>query len=187
MVNQHANLTLCALLAHCALRVPSLCIDQRWARPLIKIDAVSVKKLCCCPYRSGMFGSGLVTLSRHPIVRHQFWRYAAGGFATAISCGDYYAGKGGQLQSDTSHVHGAYHAVLCCASVSSREHRWTWPSAPCQKHHEPLAPLWVARLCRAKSCNCSCNCLGTFDQLLTHAVPCFAVAWCVQVWAGCAL
>jgi sphingomyelin phosphodiesterase 2 len=41
-----------------------------------------------------MFGSGLVTLSRYPIVRHQFWRYAAGGFATAISCGDYYAGKG---------------------------------------------------------------------------------------------
>jgi hypothetical protein len=41
-----------------------------------------------------MFGSGLVTLSRYPIIRHQFWRYAAGGFATAISCGDYYAGKG---------------------------------------------------------------------------------------------
>lgn len=41
-----------------------------------------------------MFGSGLVTLSRFPIIRHQFWRYAAGGFATAISCGDYYAGKG---------------------------------------------------------------------------------------------
>ena len=39
-----------------------------------------------------MFGSGLVTLSRHPILRHQFWRYAAGGFATAISCVDFYAG-----------------------------------------------------------------------------------------------
>ena len=23
--------------------------------------------------------------------------------------------------------------------------------------HEPLAPLWVARLCRAKRCNCNCN------------------------------
>jgi hypothetical protein len=23
--------------------------------------------------------------------------------------------------------------------------------------HEPLAPLWVARLCRAKYCNCNCN------------------------------
>jgi hypothetical protein len=22
--------------------------------------------------------------------------------------------------------------------------------------HEPLAPLWVARLCRAKYCNCNC-------------------------------
>jgi hypothetical protein len=35
-----------------------------------------------------------VTLSRHAISRHGFWRYAAGGFATNIGCGDYYAGKG---------------------------------------------------------------------------------------------
>jgi hypothetical protein len=41
-----------------------------------------------------VFGSGLVTLSRHSISRHGFWRYAAGGFATNIGCGDYYAGKG---------------------------------------------------------------------------------------------
>lgn len=46
-------------------------------------------------FRSGVFGAGLVTLSRHPIIRHGFWRYAASGFATSISCGDYYAGKGG--------------------------------------------------------------------------------------------
>jgi hypothetical protein len=29
-----------------------------------------------------------------------------------------------------------------------------------QVPHEPLAPLWVARLCRAKYCNCNCNCKG---------------------------
>jgi hypothetical protein len=46
------------------------------------------------PIRSGVFGSGLVTLSCHAITRHGFWRYAAGGFATNIGCGDYYAGKG---------------------------------------------------------------------------------------------
>jgi sphingomyelin phosphodiesterase 2 len=45
-------------------------------------------------FRSGIFGAGLVTLSRHPILRHAFWRYAAGGYACAIACGDYYAAKG---------------------------------------------------------------------------------------------
>lgn len=50
--------------------------------------------LHCTHFRSGVFGSGLVTLSRHPIIRHHFWRYAAGGFASSIGCGDYYAGKG---------------------------------------------------------------------------------------------
>lgn len=45
-------------------------------------------------FRSGVFGAGLVTLSRWPIVRHAFWKYAASGFASALACGDFYAGKG---------------------------------------------------------------------------------------------
>ncbi|WIA29868.1 hypothetical protein OEZ86_012337 [Tetradesmus obliquus] len=69
-------------------------------------------------FRSGVFGSGLVTLSRHAISRHCFWRYAAGGFATNISCGDYYAGKGvgwvrlatplGEVDVFNSHLHANY-------------------------------------------------------------------------------
>ncbi|KAF6255870.1 Endonuclease/exonuclease/phosphatase [Scenedesmus sp. NREL 46B-D3] len=69
-------------------------------------------------FRSGVFGSGLVTLSRHAIVRHGFWRYAAGGFATSIGCGDYYAGKGvgwvrlatplGEVDVFNTHLHANY-------------------------------------------------------------------------------
>lgn len=51
-------------------------------------------------FRAGIFGSGLVTLSRHAILRHGFWRYAAAGYATSISCGDYYAGKGAARMHD---------------------------------------------------------------------------------------
>lgn len=67
-----------------------------------------------------MFGSGLVTLSRHPILRHQFWRYAAGGFATAISCGDYYAGKGAGAR-----------LLVCGRAVERGSNSQTcWPRAP---------------------------------------------------------
>jgi hypothetical protein len=54
-----------------------------------------------CHCRSGRFGSGLVTLSRHPIIRHGHWRFASAGYATAISCGDFYAGKGGFFRALT--------------------------------------------------------------------------------------
>eukprot|EP00878_Enallax_costatus_P034654 GHUV01038440.1.p2 GENE.GHUV01038440.1~~GHUV01038440.1.p2 ORF type:complete len:122 (+),score=40.74 GHUV01038440.1:259-624(+) len=57
--------------------------------------------LHCTHFRSGMFGAGLVTLSRHPIIRHQFWRYAAAGFASSVTCGDYYAGKGALQERGT--------------------------------------------------------------------------------------
>jgi hypothetical protein len=65
--------------------------------PATAAAAAAAAPAFCCSLlftRSGVFGSGLVTLSRHAIVRHGFWRYAAGGFATNIGCGDYYAGKG---------------------------------------------------------------------------------------------
>lgn len=45
-------------------------------------------------FKSGLFGSGLVTLSRFPVVDTGFWRYAAGGDAADVTLGDYYAGKG---------------------------------------------------------------------------------------------
>jgi sphingomyelin phosphodiesterase 2 len=72
----------------------------------------------CTHFRSGIFGAGLVTLSRHPIIRHQFWRYAAAGFASSIGCGDYYAGKGvgwvrlstplGEVDVFNTHLHANY-------------------------------------------------------------------------------
>eukprot|EP00775_Hariotina_reticulata_P003116 gene3116-3394_t len=72
----------------------------------------------CTHFRSGRFGSGLVTLSRHPIIRHGYWRYASAGYATAISCGDFYAGKGvgwvrlttplGDVDVFNTHLHANY-------------------------------------------------------------------------------
>lgn len=46
-------------------------------------------------FKSGKFGSGLVSLSRFPITDSGFWRYSAAGDALALGCGDFYAGKGG--------------------------------------------------------------------------------------------
>ena len=51
----------------------------------------------CTHFRSGLFGSGLVTMSRHPIAEHGFWQYAAAGFPLALHCGDFYAKKGGNV------------------------------------------------------------------------------------------
>jgi sphingomyelin phosphodiesterase 2 len=45
-------------------------------------------------FKSGTFGSGLLTLSRHPIVASGFHRYSGAGDALAILCGDYLAAKG---------------------------------------------------------------------------------------------
>ncbi len=45
-------------------------------------------------FRSGMFGSGLVTMARHPITQMAFWAYAASGISHAVHQGDFYAGKG---------------------------------------------------------------------------------------------
>lgn len=50
--------------------------------------------LCTITFRSGTFGAGLVTLSRHAITQYGFWQYAAAGSAFAFYCGDYYATKG---------------------------------------------------------------------------------------------
>lgn len=48
-------------------------------------------------FKSGKFGSGLVSLSRFPITDSGFWRYSAAGDAFALGCGDFYAGKGGGM------------------------------------------------------------------------------------------
>lgn len=48
-------------------------------------------------FRSGMFGSGLVTLSRHPIRQMGFFKYAASGSALELHKGDFHAGKGVRL------------------------------------------------------------------------------------------
>ena len=44
--------------------------------------------------RSGIFGSGLITLSRWPILETAFHQYSAPGDALALTCGDYLAAKG---------------------------------------------------------------------------------------------
>jgi sphingomyelin phosphodiesterase 2 len=46
-------------------------------------------------FKSGLFGSGLVTLSRYPIVHTSFHCYSTAGDPMAFACGDFYAGKGG--------------------------------------------------------------------------------------------
>ena len=45
-------------------------------------------------FPSGVMGSGLFILSRHPIVRAVFWRYTKNGSPVAVKHGDWYAGKG---------------------------------------------------------------------------------------------
>ena len=55
--------------------------------------------LSCLPHptpcrRSGIFGSGLITLSRWPILETAFHQYSAPGDALALTCGDYLAAKG---------------------------------------------------------------------------------------------
>lgn len=69
-------------------------------------------------HRAGVFGAGLLTLSRWPITTRGFWRYAAAGFASAVSCGDFYAAKGvgwtrigapwGELDVFNTHLHACY-------------------------------------------------------------------------------
>ncbi|KAJ9525799.1 hypothetical protein QJQ45_009322 [Haematococcus lacustris] len=69
-------------------------------------------------FKSGMFGSGLVTLSRHPILAWGFQRYAASGDPAALLCGDFYAAKGvgwvllstpgGPMAVFNTHLHANY-------------------------------------------------------------------------------
>ncbi|PNW79113.1 hypothetical protein CHLRE_09g401145v5 [Chlamydomonas reinhardtii] len=70
-------------------------------------------------YRSGIFGSGLLTLSRYPITETDFHLYMAAGDPASIGCGDYYAAKGvgyarvsapsGPLDVFNTHLHANYH------------------------------------------------------------------------------
>ncbi|GFR41930.1 hypothetical protein Agub_g2723, partial [Astrephomene gubernaculifera] len=45
-------------------------------------------------FRSGVFGSGLLTLSRYPIIDTMFHQYSCAGDPLALSCGDFLAAKG---------------------------------------------------------------------------------------------
>lgn len=45
-------------------------------------------------FKTGMLGSGLVTMSRFPIQECAVWQFAAAGDPAAFSCGDFYASKG---------------------------------------------------------------------------------------------
>lgn len=70
-------------------------------------------------FKSGIFGSGLVTFSRYPLVEVGFHRYSASGSASAVLCGDFYAGKGcgwvvveiedyGRVALFNTHLHANY-------------------------------------------------------------------------------
>ncbi|KAG2429617.1 hypothetical protein HXX76_010849 [Chlamydomonas incerta] len=70
-------------------------------------------------YRSGIFGAGLLTLSRYPITDTDFHLYMAAGDPASIGCGDYYAAKGvgyarvaapsGPIDVFNTHLHANYH------------------------------------------------------------------------------
>jgi sphingomyelin phosphodiesterase 2 len=79
-----------------------VCLQEVWVdadAQLLIHGAKSAGLKHCTHFRSGVFGSGLVTMSRHPIREHAFWQYACAGFPLGISHGDYYAGKGGHMAS----------------------------------------------------------------------------------------
>ncbi|KXZ48237.1 hypothetical protein GPECTOR_29g18 [Gonium pectorale] len=69
-------------------------------------------------FRSGVFGSGLLTLSRHPITEAAFHQYTCAGDPASIHCGDYLAAKGvgwtrlstpsGPLDVFNTHLHANY-------------------------------------------------------------------------------
>lgn len=69
-------------------------------------------------YLSGLFGSGLVIISRYPILQTDFWPYVAAGNAIAINHGDFFAGKGiawaridspiGSVDVFNTHLHANY-------------------------------------------------------------------------------
>eukprot|EP00197_Chlamydomonas_leiostraca_P002447 CAMPEP_0202859754 /NCGR_PEP_ID=MMETSP1391-20130828/1736_1 /ASSEMBLY_ACC=CAM_ASM_000867 /TAXON_ID=1034604 /ORGANISM="Chlamydomonas leiostraca, Strain SAG 11-49" /LENGTH=527 /DNA_ID=CAMNT_0049538823 /DNA_START=99 /DNA_END=1682 /DNA_ORIENTATION=+ len=81
-------------------------------------------------FKSGVFGAGLVTVSRYPIVEHGFQCYASAGDPAAIHCGDFYAGKGvgwvrvatplGHVDVYNTHLHANYsHKHLAAKSGSN--------------------------------------------------------------------
>jgi len=71
-------------------------------------------------FRSGVFGSGLFTVSRYPITGVEFHRYSRGGNPLALRHADWWAGKGagkttiaipgfGDIQVINTHLHARYH------------------------------------------------------------------------------
>ncbi|GLI65104.1 hypothetical protein VaNZ11_008512 [Volvox africanus] len=72
----------------------------------------------CMHFRSGVFGSGLLTLSRYPIVEAAFHQYHCAGDPVSVTCGDYLAAKGvgwtrldlpsGYLDVFNTHLHANY-------------------------------------------------------------------------------
>ena len=80
-----------------ALRADVLCLQEVWCRA----DAAALTAAGAAAglahgvhFRCGPFGSGLVTLSRHPLVASTFTPYAAAGDPLALGQGDGVAGKG---------------------------------------------------------------------------------------------
>ncbi|MCP4643730.1 MAG: hypothetical protein GY851_25010 [bacterium] len=71
-------------------------------------------------FRSGLVGSGLLIVSRYPIVETHFWRYTLGGKPLRVDHGDWWAGKGvalarielpdgaGYLDFFDTHAHASY-------------------------------------------------------------------------------
>jgi len=70
-------------------------------------------------FRSGAFGSGLLTVSRHPITNTSFHQYSRGGNPLALRHPDWWAGKGagqttiavpgfGDIQVINTHLHARY-------------------------------------------------------------------------------
>ncbi|KAG2484861.1 hypothetical protein HYH03_016347 [Edaphochlamys debaryana] len=72
----------------------------------------------CMHFKSGVFGSGLVTISRYPIIDADFHQYKAAGDPASVHCGDFLATKGvgwvrvqtpsGPLDVFNTHLHANY-------------------------------------------------------------------------------
>src|SRR5688500_12922252 len=62
--------------------------------PKILIDQLKVQYPYSHHFSSGLVGSGLLTLSKYPIVDAAFHRFRMGGKPLRLEHGDYYAGKG---------------------------------------------------------------------------------------------
>ncbi|KAF5842564.1 Endonuclease/exonuclease/phosphatase [Dunaliella salina] len=86
-----------AFIRKCGCSVDCMCFQEVWvsrdAQYLAQCGMASGFKHHV-HFVSGLFGSGLLTISRFPIMEWGFTQYAAAGDALALHCGDYLAKKG---------------------------------------------------------------------------------------------